>query len=234
MSRWGSPSRLTGRARLTLESDPWPGLPLLEAVTQVAKGDLAVAGRALRRLDLDHLPRTHDLEMLTFAVETVAAAGTDGQRMRMYELLAPHAGVHIVVGGCASYFGAVDHCLGLLTRSLGNAEQARGHFEAAAGLHDRLGAPAMAHRSRTEATACHSRPDESTGVFRRYEDVWTISYGGTEAHLPDSKGLRDLAALLAQPGHPSTLSSCKPVSLRRPAPTTFSTTGQGGLSPAAH
>jgi tetratricopeptide (TPR) repeat protein len=39
-------------------------------------------------------------------------------------------------------------------------------------------------------------------VFRREGEVWRIAYAGREVQLRDSKGLRDLARLLAQPGRP--------------------------------
>jgi hypothetical protein len=39
-------------------------------------------------------------------------------------------------------------------------------------------------------------------VIRRDGAVWTLAYGGVTAHLPDVKGLRDLAVLLAAPGCP--------------------------------
>jgi hypothetical protein len=37
-------------------------------------------------------------------------------------------------------------------------------------------------------------------VFRREGDYWTIAYQGRSVRLRDSKGLRDIAALLARPG----------------------------------
>jgi hypothetical protein len=37
-------------------------------------------------------------------------------------------------------------------------------------------------------------------VFRRDGEVWTLAYAGHVVRLPDAKGLRDLAALLARPG----------------------------------
>lgn len=46
-------------------------------------------------------------------------------------------------------------------------------------------------------------PVERVGIPRvagRDDDVWTISYRGIEPHLPDVKGLRDIAVLLANPG----------------------------------
>ena len=38
------------------------------------------------------------------------------------------------------------------------------------------------------------------GTFRREGDVWTLTFQGTTVHLPDAKGLRDIARLLAAPG----------------------------------
>lgn len=183
-----------------LDSQPWPGLPLLEAVLHVAAGDLDAARGALARLRLDDLPRTHDLEVLAFAAHAVVAAGTDQQRGDLYALLRPYAGTHVVVGGCASYFGAVDHQLGRLARCLGRPEEARRHFRDAAALHERLGAPGFAERSRWESGDSRPDPTGGVGVLRREGDVWRIAYGGRESHLPDAKGLRDLAVLLAAPG----------------------------------
>jgi hypothetical protein len=38
------------------------------------------------------------------------------------------------------------------------------------------------------------------GVFHREGEVWTLAYGGRAVQLRDTKGLRDLAALIARPG----------------------------------
>jgi hypothetical protein len=172
----------------------------VEASRLVASGDLAGAGQALARLDLARLPGTYDLEMMAFLADAVAAAGSPAQRARVLELLSPHAGVHVVVGGCASYLGAVDHYLGRLATSLGEVTQGRGHFLAAAALHDRLGAPGWAERSRHDAEVRLVRYVEDGGVLQRTGPVWTITFHGHETHHPDSKGLRDLAVLLPSPG----------------------------------
>ncbi|MFY9588293.1 MAG: hypothetical protein WAT66_12640, partial [Actinomycetota bacterium] len=44
------------------------------------------------------------------------------------------------------------------------------------------------------------RMPEGEAVFRREGEFWTIAFDGVVARLKDSKGLRDIAALLAQPG----------------------------------
>ncbi|MEV7549000.1 AAA family ATPase [Amycolatopsis sp. NPDC089917] len=43
-------------------------------------------------------------------------------------------------------------------------------------------------------------PPSPTAEFRRDDAVWTLHYDGVTAHLPDSKGLRDLHFLLGRPG----------------------------------
>jgi predicted ATPase len=183
-----------------LASNPWPDFPLDEAIAQITAGDIDAARVTLSRLPVDTLSYTHDLEMLTFLTEVVVTAGTDEQRARLYERMTGYAGRHIVVGGCASYFGAVELYLGMLAQSLGRLDDARANFGAATELHRKLGAPAWAQRSSELAVACRKHELTQTCVFRRDGDTWTIAFHGAEAHLPDLKGLHDLAVLLAQPG----------------------------------
>jgi hypothetical protein len=103
-----------------------------------------------------------------------------------------------VVGGCASYSGAVDHHLGLLAAALGRPADAARHLGAAVEAHERLGVPAWAERSR--AALAQLRPTGNR--FRRDGDVWTLGFADVTVHLRDGKGLHDLAALLAVPGTP--------------------------------
>ncbi len=55
---------------------------------------------------------------------------------------------------------------------------------------------ARAVRTRRLARA----PAAPMAEFRREEAVWTLHFDGVTAHLPDSKGLRDLHFLLGRPG----------------------------------
>ena len=211
-----------------LDSEPWPGLPLLEAAQHVATGSVSAAGRALRRLDLDTLPRRYDLEMLTFLAEAVAAAGTAEQRERVYRMMLAHAGTHVVVGGCAAYYGAVDHYLGMLAESLERTDDSQRHFTQAAEMHDRVGAPGWAERSRALAAACRPAPAAQACVFRRNGDVWTIAYGGTESHLPDVRACMPWRGCWSGRASPSTPCDCSPAVSRTPAPTTSSTIRPSG------
>ncbi len=42
---------------------------------------------------------------------------------------------------------------------------------------------------------------QRVGSMRRVGGVWTLAWDGREVSVPDAKGLRDLATLLARPGH---------------------------------
>src|SRR5262249_26532588 len=61
---------------------------------------------------------------------------------------------------------------------------------------DAVGMPALAARAR--AVLAELTAPEST--FRRVDDVWTLAFDGQVVQLPDAKGLRDIARLLATPG----------------------------------
>lgn len=190
----------------SLESNPWPGTPVAEGALLVAAGRLDAARRVLARVDLDNLPRTYDLELLAFLAHAMAAAGTSEQQDRVYQMLQPYAGTHVVVGGCASYFGAVDHYLALLAEARARRADAVSHTEAALGMHERLGAVAWVRCSRAllDGLEPSSGDPSPTGAyeFRREGDVWSLAFAGDRVHLPDSKGLRDIAVLLAHRGQP--------------------------------
>jgi hypothetical protein len=136
----------------------------------------------------------------------VAPAGTDAQRVRTYERLAPWAGLHVVVGGCASYWGAVDHHLAALAAALGRREVAEAHLAAAAGAYERLGAAVWAEHCAASVRgllpASPTAAADGRPTFRFDGGSWELAYADRRVHLPDAKGLRDLAVLLAQPGRP--------------------------------
>lgn len=172
-----------------------PLLPLLRAATMLAGGAEDQARTEFRGFALSTLPEQYHLEMRALTAAVAASVGSAEQREQAYALLAGYAGTHVVVGGCASYSGAVDHHLGLLCAALGRHEEAVAHLEAAVTQYRLLGAPAWAQRAREQLA------DATRGcVFHRDGRVWTLGYEGRQVHLPHTKGLADLAALLAAPG----------------------------------
>lgn len=184
----------------------------LRAVGFISKGDVAAAREALAGYAVDVMEATYDLEPLALLAGVMAPAGSDEQRKRVYERLLPYAGLHAVVGGCASYWGAVDHHLAQLAAGLGWRQQAMAHLEAALAGYERLGAPAWAARGRQlleQLRAAADPPDqddpagvEDRAVFRFDGGSWELAYHRKNVHLPDAKGLRDIATLLAAPGRP--------------------------------
>jgi len=74
---------------------------------------------------------------------------------------------------------------------LGQTAPAQRHFAAALETATALGAGPMVERIQAA---------QPTAVFRRDHDVWTLSFAGATITLPDAKGLRDIATLIAAPG----------------------------------
>ena len=123
--------------------DPaWPVRPILAAAAAAGAGRVADARAALAGWRMSALPELHDLEWVVVAAVGVTAAGTERQRADCYARLAPYAGSHVVVGGCAAYYGPVDHHLGLLAAALGRTADAAAHRRAALAASERLGTPA--------------------------------------------------------------------------------------------
>jgi len=109
-----------------------------------------------------------------------------------------------VCGAAVAYAGAVDHYLGLLAASLGEHGAAAVHLEAAVAQHHQIGASAWAQLSALEQDRLgrNVRPAATLNRFQRDGALWDITYSGTTIRMPDSKGLRDIATLLTQPGEP--------------------------------
>jgi hypothetical protein len=181
---------------------PWRALGL------VADGRVEAAADLLRGFDLDRGFRpgaraTPEPWAMAIVAEAVAAAGTRAQREELYERLTRLAGLHVITGGCVAYGGAFDHYLGLLAAALGHSAQARHHFAAAVAMHERVGASAwiaLSRRHQDQLLAAPDAPDPDRPIMRRDGDTWTLSYAGRQAHLPDRKGLHDLATLITHPG----------------------------------
>jgi tetratricopeptide (TPR) repeat protein len=72
-------------------------------------------------------------------------------------------------------------------------ERAEALLAEAAAIADELDLPLVTAR-------LAQRPVASGNRMRRDGPVWTLEYAGRSAHLPDSKGLRDLATLVSAPG----------------------------------
>jgi hypothetical protein len=126
-------------------------------------------------------------------VAEISLTGPPGARWA-YDALSPYAGLIVVEGICAAIRGpwTITGSAGRRARRARSAARHRAAAVAAAAWW--APAPGRPHRGgrARSATAEHA--------FRRDGEVWTLAYRGREIRLRDSKGLRDLHALLARPG----------------------------------
>jgi tetratricopeptide (TPR) repeat protein len=136
----------------------------------------------------------------------------------LYRRLAPHADRFAVDGIGAACLGSVHRFLGLLADTLGQADACVAHFDRAVVAHRRTGsslllAQTLRQRGDAEADALYAglglgdrwprpvRDDRAkANVFRRDGESWVLAFAGREVSVPDGKGLRDIAVLLAAPG----------------------------------
>jgi hypothetical protein len=180
---------------------PWRALILADA------GDPGAAAAALAGFTAGQawgpgVSAGYDLWFPAIAAEAAARCGTGALRAGLYELLAPYAGTQVGCGAWVAYCGAVDYYLGLLAAAQDN-DTAAAHLEAATGQHLRLEAPGWAELSRQQLDRLQRRPGRpGPNTFRPAGAVWAVAFGGTRTHVPDSKGLHDIAVLLARPGQP--------------------------------
>jgi hypothetical protein len=191
--------------------------PLAGTTLQVTRSlVLAQVGRvddARRQLDavvplLPSLVRDSEwLASVAQVAETLALTGPHPVARWAYDALAPYAGLFVVEGICAAVRGPVHRHLALLADALGDRDTAAAHRAEAVAQARALGAAALVTRIQREGAGSGPAPVGSAPVsaapdhvFRRDGEVWTLGYAGREIRLRDSKGLRDLHALLTRPG----------------------------------
>jgi hypothetical protein len=133
---------------------------------------------------------------------------------RLLDDLLPISDTCAVNAALVCFMGAHAHRVGLLYAALDQADPARRWLHQAMQTHRRLGARAWeaetghALARLGDADPRPARPGSGaaeTGapdipMLRRVGDMWRASYRGHTVYLRDTKGLNDLAALLACPG----------------------------------
>ncbi len=207
-----------------------PGLSYAYAATgemDRAREVLAVVdldGYSIDALGSEWLP---SVVMVAYAA---ALTSTGDLTATLYAVLIPFRARHAIDGiGCYD-MGSVERALGMLAAADGDAVLAAEHFDAALRHHRQtgerlltagilrdasvaLGDPSMLHEAQelyaalgvdavpgpaAEPAPAGRRP--SGNVFRREGDGWMVGLAGTARLMRDTKGMHDLARLLAQPG----------------------------------
>ena len=204
----------------------------VSAACRVRAGDIDGARRALAvvidlgdwRLERSPLPSA--VGFVTFAA---ARLGERDLCEALYDDLVAVSTECAVFGAAVCFMGSYAHWAGVAAAALGRVDDALSHFERAATVHAGLGATTWeaatwaemaALRGRAgavreslsvedESRAARDRPGSSRArdqpsraTFRLAGPVWELDFGGRAASIPDTRGLRDIAVLLARPGRP--------------------------------
>lgn len=158
---------------------------------------LTADAAALRAAPLD----SEWLPMLAQLSDVISILGGHGLADWTYDSLLPYRHRWTVEGIGAACRGPVERHLGLLAAARGDAAAAQGHFAAAMTRARRAGATLLV--ARIEAEAARVLPTSHTAelpALLREGGIWTMAYGGRTVRVKDTKGMADLARLLAQPG----------------------------------
>jgi tetratricopeptide (TPR) repeat protein len=174
---------------LLAAGDPGPARAALRSYLATPAPDIAA--------DAEWLEGHWALAEAAIALRDTAAAA------RLYGDLKPYARLWAVDGIGAAVFGTVGHQLGRLADLLGRRREAAGHLAEALAAYERAAAAGLAARLRAEAgLPAPASSDRVEGELRRDGPIWRIAWRGAAGTVPDSKGMRDLAALLGRPGQP--------------------------------
>jgi hypothetical protein len=149
---------------------------------------------------------------LAISLDDQAAAG------RLAAELAPYEQLWAVDGIGGAVFGTVAEQLGRLAAYLGRPAEAARYLATARDRYEHAGTPALLARLGALAAppppgqaaapagpADLADPDglaDGAGRLQRNGPVWLVEWRGRRSTVPDAKGLRDLAVLLAHPGQP--------------------------------
>ncbi|HZX02557.1 hypothetical protein, partial [Kribbella sp.] len=190
---------------------PFAGHPMVDGPSAyyfARTGAREVARGIVRRRVRDGLaaiPRDAEwLESLAFLGEAARVLGEPEAARLVYDALTPYAGLWVIDGIGGACLGSVSLFLGRLAAQLGRPE-ARRLLENALEAHRAAGAETLAaetEKALAELGAPRVRATSGVGELRWLGASWEVTWRGVTAHVPDSKGIRDLATLLVRPRTP--------------------------------
>lgn len=146
------------------------------------------------------------LQVASLFADAAAFVGDEAWMARAEEALTPFTDHFVLDGTAAVCYLPVAASLARLASARGDVERARQLFERARNLVAPIGAPLLLARLDREIASLDSArgpASEHVGhgrVLRREGDLWFVAFDGESAYLKHSKGLGDLAVLLARPG----------------------------------
>jgi hypothetical protein len=179
----------------------------------LAAGDASQARTLLRRLKADPARgRPKDAEWLEchWAMADLAISLDDREAAALLAGdLASYEKLWAVDGIGGAVFGTMAEQLGKLAAYLGRPDEASRYLALARDRYEQAGTPALLGRLDAQPVPKpHAKPAGAAGVpavdgrLQRSGQVWLVEWRGRRSTVPDSKGIRDLAVLLARPGQP--------------------------------
>jgi hypothetical protein len=197
-------------AHLEIMRRDWPEIEFMArpgaAMAAARAGRINEARNLLSQVDFadDFAWGAEYLPGLVMAADAAAYVGDRRMASRAYDILLPYRGMFAFDGIAAACYGSVERVLALAAAVLGRTDDASAHFDAALAAHERVGATWWAEetkRERDEFLGRRPAPASArAGAMVCEGDVWAITYEGRTVRMKQSKGLADLARLLAQPG----------------------------------
>jgi hypothetical protein len=125
---------------------------------------------------------------------------------RLAAELAPYEQLWAVDGIGGAVFGTVAEQLGRLAAYLDRPAEAGRYLAAARDRYEQAVTPALCARLGALAApppqSQAADPADDGGRLQRAGQVWQVEWRGRHSTVPDAKGIRDLAVLLAHPGQP--------------------------------
>jgi tetratricopeptide (TPR) repeat protein len=199
-----------------------PQAAITVALMRSLAGDRDSALASLARVAAAARAMAQDSEWLPALVQLADLAVSGGAHALVdwaYEALRPFAALWAVEGIGAAVRGPVERALGILAAQRGDVSTARAHFDRALAACRAAGARLWEERTRADAARCAALPPPqplsvAQAALIREGDLWRVDFAGATARVRDSKGLRDIARLLAQPDQP--LSALELVAERGP------------------
>jgi tetratricopeptide (TPR) repeat protein len=203
----GTPDQFTDEIDAVLSAIGPSGMPAMyyaaPARALLAAGETGHARAVLRALlagSPASMPRDAEWLECHWAMADIAVALDDRRAAAaLIAALRPYEHLWAVDGLGAAMFGVVAEQLGRLAAQLGRLDDAGRHLRTAREAYQRQGVPALVARiDAVGTTPAPAEPD--SGLLRRDGRVWLLEWRGRRSTVPDSKGVRDLAVLLARPG----------------------------------
>ena len=197
--------------RILGDYEGYPAADGMRAVHLLLTGRSDAARRVLQRrmsAGIESIPRDSEWLETLWNLGAVAIPTGDREMIEaVHDALVPYAHLWVVDGIGAACYGSVSHQLGRLSTALHRRDETRHWLDTAHQAHTAAGAD---HLAASTAALLHSvepvppgprrQLPASTGELVHDGPVWHLRWQGVAVTVRHSKGVLDIARLVAQPG----------------------------------